>query len=92
MLAHVAEIGAYFSDQLHVLKQACSAVLDVRGRGLMLGIELDEAVLAKDIQKELLIQGFVTATAGRNVLRFLPPYIIQKSHIDELTEKLQHIL
>ena len=92
MLAHVTEVCAYFSAQLSALKQYCSPVLDVRGRGLMLGIELDEAVSAKDIQNQLLTQGFVTATAGRNVLRFLPPYIIQKSHIDQLTEKLQHIL
>lgn len=92
LLAHVAKTGAYFKQKLCELKQSLSTVADVRGRGLMLGLELCETLTAKDIQKKLLAEGFVTATAGANVLRFLPPYIIEKTHIDALTDKLKTIL
>ena len=92
MLAHVADIGAYFADQLKGLASSRTAVKDVRGKGLMLGIELDVSLSAKDVQKTLLELGFITATAGQNLLRFLPPYVIQKEHIDSLVEALGSVL
>ncbi|NLG25596.1 MAG: aminotransferase class III-fold pyridoxal phosphate-dependent enzyme, partial [Clostridiales bacterium] len=92
LMAHVAETGAYFIEQLRALRQTCAAVAEVRGRGLMLGVELDESVSAKDVQKQLLHAGFVTATAGRNVLRFLPPYVIHTHHIDSLCAALDAAL
>ncbi len=92
LLAHVTHMGAYFAGRLNAMKDACPAVVDVRGRGLMLGIELIDAISAKDIQAMLLEAGFITATAGRNVLRFLPPYVIQASHIDALIDQLKKLL
>lgn len=90
--ARVAQTGAYFKQQLLALKQSCPAVLGVRGRGLMLGLALPGALPAGDVQKKLLSLGFVTATAGGNVLRFLPPYVIQNAHIDALTGALRAAL
>jgi acetylornithine/N-succinyldiaminopimelate aminotransferase len=58
----------------------------------MLGVDLDTSVSAMDIKKKLLSCGFVSATAGTNVLRFLPPYVIQKDHIDSLTDTLKSLL
>ena len=92
IMAHVKDMGAYFTDKLNDLKKVCSSIVDVRGRGLMIGADLCESVSAKDIQKKLLNAGFVTATAGKNVLRFLPPYVIQKKHIDDVTDALQNVL
>ena len=92
ILSHVAETGAYFLGRLTALKADCPAIADVRGRGLMLGAELVPSVSAMEIKKELLGAGFVTATAGQNVLRFLPPYVIQKQHIDALIDALKKLL
>ncbi|MGI5848779.1 MAG: aspartate aminotransferase family protein [Christensenellales bacterium] len=91
-LLYVAQTGAYFIRRLLDLKKQCTAVVDVRGKGLMLGIELKQSVSAKDLQKRLLSLGFVTATAGGNVLRFLPPYVIQNRHVDSLIDALKSIL
>jgi acetylornithine aminotransferase/acetylornithine/N-succinyldiaminopimelate aminotransferase len=92
MLSHIAEVGAYFIDRLDALKQSCAVIKDVRGKGLMLGIELDEELSAKDLQQKLLEAGFVSATAGNNTLRFLPPYVIQRKHVDSLMDTLKNIL
>lgn len=92
MLSCISEIGAYFKDRLLALKAVCPAVNDVRGKGLLLGIELNAEITAKDVQQELIEAGFVTATAGSNVLRFYPPYVIQRRHIDCLIETLKSIL
>lgn len=92
MLAHVSQIGSYFINELKILAQAYDNILEVRGKGLIIGIDLDESVSAKDVLKKLLDMGFVTATAGKNVLRFLPPYTIQKKHIDSLINALKQII
>ncbi len=92
ILGHVKETGAYFKNRLAALKDQCPVVKDVRGRGLMLGLELDAGVSAPGIKKKLLGDGFVAATAGANALRFLPPYVIQKTHIDSLMEALVKLL
>ncbi len=92
MLSCISEIGAYFKDRLLALKSGCQAVKDVRGKGLMLGIEIAADIPAKDIQQKLLEAGFVAATAGGNVLRFYPPYIIQRCDIDSLIDALKSVL
>ena len=92
LLAQVAKTGDYFKVQLQTVQAACMAVNEVRGRGLMLGLALDDTTPAKDVQKALLEKGFVSATAGGNVIRFLPPYIIGKEHIDALCGALKELL
>ena len=92
ILSHVADMGAYFMAQLKALASSHTAVKEIRGAGLMIGADLDASVSAKGVQKALLKSGFVTATAGQNVLRFLPPYVIQKTHIDSLIDALSNIL
>ncbi len=92
ILDNVKETGSYFKQQLTNLKQTCGCIKEVRGKGLMLGIDLNEQTSAKDILKKLLGMGFVTATAGTNVLRFLPPYTISKQNIDKLIVALKEVL
>ncbi len=92
ILSHVADMGDYFMEQLKALQSSCPVITDVRGRGLMLGVDLDASVSALDVKKALLEAGFVTATAGQNVLRLVPPYVIQPSHIDALIAALKEIL
>ncbi len=92
IMDNVTNMGAYFKQKLIDITQNCCHILDVRGRGLMLGIRLGETLSAKAVQISLLRKGFVTATAGQNVLRFLPPYTIRSIHIDKLCDALQSLL
>lgn len=89
MLAHIAQTGSYFQGKLAALKrQLPQSILDVRGCGLMLGAQLSEAYHAHDIQLKLLKEGFVIGTAGANTLRFVPPFVIEKTDIDDLISAL----
>lgn len=89
MLSHVGNMGAYFQSQLELLMEKHPEIIvDVRGKGLLLGAELSEKVDAHAIQGGLLRKGFVVGTAGGNTLRFAPPYIIVKKQIDLLTDAL----
>jgi|AGTN01.1.fsa_nt_gi acetylornithine and succinylornithine aminotransferases len=92
LLAGVKAAGGYFMEKLKALKASRPAIQDVRGCGLILGIALDGAKPAKEVQQALLGRGFVTATAGGNVVRFVPPYIIQREHIDALCAALEELL
>ncbi len=92
LLGNVKAMGAYFMDKLQRVRAAHPVIKEARGRGLMLGIALDDAKPAKDVQKALLEKGFVTATAGGNVVRFLPPYTIREEHIDALCAALDMVL
>ena len=58
----------------------------------MLGVEFKKDFDAKYFQKKLFENGFIAAIAGNNTLRFLPPYIITKKHIDELISELDKII
>ncbi len=83
--------GAYFKNRLIYLKSLFSFISDVRGKGLMLGLELDETVNGKAIAEECFKAGFIINCAGKNTLRFVPPLIITKDEIDALIEALESI-
>ncbi|HLV34081.1 MAG TPA: aspartate aminotransferase family protein [Spirillospora sp.] len=87
-LAHVTEVGAYLMERLAEINSPL--IKEVRGRGLMAGIEL--TIPAVPLVKEGFRQGLLTVNAGDNVLRFVPPLIIEKKHIDAMIEKLTVIL
>ncbi|MDL2237165.1 aspartate aminotransferase family protein [Christensenellaceae bacterium OttesenSCG-928-K19] len=93
MLYHITDLGNYFKTVLVALKDRLPhAVADVRGLGLMLGLELTESFSATKIRSTLLEEGFIVGTAGANTLRFVPPYIITKPDIDELVFALVKLL
>jgi acetylornithine aminotransferase/acetylornithine/N-succinyldiaminopimelate aminotransferase len=83
LLDHVKEVGNYFKERLRPFGR-------VKGRGLMLGLEREEncqEVVLKALERGLLIN----CTAER-VIRFVPPLIIQKEHVDFAIEVLREIL
>jgi predicted acetylornithine/succinylornithine family transaminase len=80
MRAHVQEMGEYFHDRLVELN--APQIKDVRGRGLMLGMEL--TIPATDVVNAGFDAGFLLVNAGPDVVRFVPPLIVQKEHIDAL--------
>ncbi len=92
LLAHVSKMGAYFHKVLLGLKARHSQVRDVRGVGLMLAAQLDSTDLAKTAVKQMLERGFVINRTNDNVLRFLPPFIIEKRHVDQMVWALDQVL
>ncbi len=84
LLEHVAEMGELLAQQLGVLKQKYpDQIAEVRGIGLMAGLQFHESVAASDICATARDNGLLTAIAGGNVLRFVPPLIIQPADIEE---------
>ncbi|MDD9150093.1 aspartate aminotransferase family protein [Sporolactobacillus sp. CQH2019] len=87
---HAAEIGGYFKKRLESLKERHDEIMEVRGLGLMIGAEFvdgqgrpDAAIVAR-IQKKALEKGLILLTCGvsKNVIRFIPPLIVEKDQID----------
>lgn len=89
---YAAQTGQYFFDCLKQLQAEYGFITDVRGKGLMLGMELDQSINGKDIVKAAFCNGFLINCAGHNTLRFIPPLIITKNEIDMLIEMLDNIL
>ncbi|MEQ8677604.1 MAG: aspartate aminotransferase family protein [Aggregatilineales bacterium] len=87
-LAHVREVGDYLTESLNELQSPL--IKEVRGRGLMAAVEL--TVETAPIIEAGYENGLILVNAGANVLRFVPPLIVDKSHVDTLVERLSAIL
>ena len=92
LLPHVRKVGAYFHTQLEVLKGRHACVREVRGKGLMLAMELDSADAAKSVVNQLMKRRILINRTNETVLRFLPPYIIRQKHVDEVIRELDSAL
>jgi len=92
LLAHVDEVGDYFQQQLRALAAKHDCIVDVRGKGLMLAAELDSADLGKLVVKEMLARKILINCTSDTVLRFLPPYLLEKQHVDQAIAALDAIL
>lgn len=87
-LEQVREVGGYLMDRLHEINSPLIA--DVRGRGLMVGVEF--TVDVAPIIEAGYQNGLILVNAGQNVIRFVPPLVVQKDHVDVLVERLTVIL
>ena len=85
---HVNEIAPYFEEKLEELMKKYDCITARRGKGLMQGLVIGNGVKVGDITKEALKHGLIVISAGSDVLRMVPPLIIEKQHIDELVQKL----
>lgn len=90
ILANVNETGAYLQKKLQELVAKYKVAKEVRGLGLMCGLECDAPV--SEICSKALEQGLIVLSAGTNVLRFVPPLIIEKKHVDEMAQILERVL
>jgi acetylornithine/N-succinyldiaminopimelate aminotransferase len=89
-LQHVREIGAYLDGRLEEMRQADPHILELRGRGLMRGVRVDgSAAAVKDAAQEA---GLLLVPAGEDVIRLVPPLIIEREHVDEAVGILRHAL
>jgi acetylornithine aminotransferase/acetylornithine/N-succinyldiaminopimelate aminotransferase len=91
LLAHATEVGSYFQDRLRELAARHETIVDVRGKGLMLAAELDSADLAKLTVAEMLKRRILINCTSDTVLRFLPPYILERAHVDTAIAALDEI-
>ncbi|MGB9120418.1 MAG: aspartate aminotransferase family protein [Candidatus Angelobacter sp.] len=92
MLKHIQKVGDYFMDQLQKLKKKHRNIVAVRGQGLMIGMELDSADAAKQVFQQMLKRGTIVNRTDETVIRFLPPFIIKKHHIDTAVQQLDQAL
>lgn len=90
LLRNAREVGAYFTGKLRALAAKCPVIRDVRGVGLMIGIEL--TFEARPAVVKLAEHGLIGIAAGNNVVRFLPPLNITRADVDEAIEKLTRAL
>ena len=91
LLAHITEVGNYFLAQLRALALRHNSIIDVRGKGLMVATELNSADLAKLVVAEMLKRHIVINCTSDTVLRFLPPFILQRAHVDTAIRALDEI-
>ena len=87
---HVQEVGAYLSEKLEELVSKYDCLTAHRGVGLIQGIVCTKKV--GEVSAKALEHGLILITAGSDVLRFVPPLVIEKSHVDEMIEKLSACL
>ncbi len=89
-LERVQEVGAYFRAQLETLRNELDVIREVRGEGLILAAEL--AAPCKSVVRQALEAGFLMNCTQEKVLRFLPPLILERRHVDDLIAALRPIL
>jgi len=87
LLKHVVNIGQYFLEQLAVLKSPY--IGEVRGQGLMIGLVVHDK--RNQIMKQLQDKKILVIPAGEDVIRFLPPFIIEKEQVDMTMSVLSNI-
>ena len=91
LLKRAAEVGGYFQEKLRGLAKKHSAIVDVRGIGLMIGVEIDSPDLAKTLVTEMRKRKILINCTSGNVLRFLPPLILERAHVDAAITALDDI-
>lgn len=90
ILTHVRETGEYLHAKLQELVDKYEVAKETRGMGLMQGLEL--TIPVGDIILKALDKGLIVISAGQNILRFVPPLVITKEHVDEMIAVLDAIL
>jgi acetylornithine aminotransferase len=87
LVENAATVGAYLIEELKKFPQ----IKEVRGRGLMIGIEFDQPI--KEIRNKLIYEQHVfTGVSGTNVIRLLPPLCITKDDADEFLKRFKNAL
>ena len=90
ILENVNEMGTYLWERLEEVKANYPMVKDHRGKGLIQGLEFTENPAA--IAKAVISRGVILITAENNVIRFVPPLVIKKEHVDEMIKALEESL
>lgn len=89
LVEHVKEVGTYLYEQLEALKEQYDCIEEHRGLGVMQGLQFKEDTPVGAIVNKALEEKLVLISAGNNVIRFVPPLVIEKEHVDEMIDKLK---
>ncbi|MGI0040742.1 MAG: aspartate aminotransferase family protein [Nitrosopumilaceae archaeon] len=90
LVENAAKMGKKFREGLEKLKEKHKIIREIRGKGLMIGVEMKFEV--KDILFDGIASGVLFLYSGRNILRLLPPLVISESDIDKALEVLDAVL
>ena len=88
--SHVKEVAVYLEEKLNACVDKFDFLAERRGVGLMQGLVCEKPVLP--IVNAALEKGLIIITAGSNVIRMVPPLIIEKEHVDEMIAILEEVL
>jgi acetylornithine/N-succinyldiaminopimelate aminotransferase len=92
LLEHIHNVGEFFHEELSKLAARHDCIVDVRGIGLMLGTELNSADLAKRVAAQLMERHIIVNRTSETVLRFLPPFILERKHVEIAIKALDEIV
>lgn len=90
ILENVNEVGAYLWKKLEEIRAKYPVIRDHRGKGLIQGLEFEEN--PAPIAQEAIRNGVILITAENNVIRFVPPLVIRKAHVDEMAAVLERCI
>ena len=90
LIENASKVGAYFKDSLIALQKELRIIRDVRGLGLMLGMEMRFDIL--QVLQSMLARRVIALDAGRNILRFLPPLCLRNQQVDSVIMALRGVL
>jgi len=92
LLKHIHNVGEFFHEELSKLAARHECIVDVRGIGLMLGAELNSADLARHVAAQLMERYIIVNRTSETVLRFLPPFILERKHVETAIKALDEIV
>ncbi len=93
LLSHVSKVGNYFLDQLRALAGEVDGIVEVRGTGFMIGVEIRTAEMAKEIADRMMTERHIILNrTSETVLRFLPPFLITEEHVNETITALRGLM
>lgn len=93
LLDRVSDVGGYFKQQLEAFAARRAAVAEVRGMGLMLGMDMHSAEVAGELQQRMMLEKHILLNrTSETVLRFLPPFLITRAQVDETITALESLM
>jgi len=91
LVDHVAAVGRYFVERLEDLRDRQPLIHEIRGRGLLIGVELSDDV-AREVLEDLRGRGLIANALSPRTLRFIPPLIVSQEEVDEAIDMLDAAL
>ncbi|TPX42935.1 hypothetical protein SeMB42_g03758 [Synchytrium endobioticum] len=91
-LQHVSETGKYFKSKLQEIADSTPLIKEVRGRGLLIGVQLRDGVDANMFVDEARERGILLITAGNNTIRIVPPLIITSKEVDQAVNVIEDVV
>lgn len=91
VIENAKTVGKYFEDKLNSLADSSGKIAEVRGAGLMLGVEFKEEI-AKEMGSKMRDKGYLVGVIGTKIFRIVPPLIITKDDVDGFIDALNSVL